>query len=127
MNGIRNESDSSQQVALVEQMMAQGVDAIVIAPADSRALVPVLAKAQRQRIVVVNIDNKLDEPTLQQAGIDVPFVGPDNRAGARAVGAGAGREARARRQGRHPRGHPDRLQRAAAAARLRGRDARGAA
>jgi len=86
VNGIRNESDLSQQVALVEQMMAQGVDAIVIAPADSRALVPVLAKAQRQKIVVVNIDNKLDEPTLQQAGIDVPFVGPDNRAGAKAVG-----------------------------------------
>jgi ribose transport system substrate-binding protein len=86
VNGIRNESDLAQQVALVEQMMAQGVDAIVIAPADSRALVPVLAKALRQKIVVVNIDNKLDEATLQQAGIDVPFVGPDNRAGARAVG-----------------------------------------
>jgi ribose transport system substrate-binding protein len=87
VNGIRNESDLAQQVALVEQMMAQGVDAIVIAPADSRALVPVLAKALRQGIVVVNIDNKLDEATLQQVGIDVPFVGPDNRAGARAVGA----------------------------------------
>jgi ribose transport system substrate-binding protein len=87
VNGIRNESDLSQQVALVEQMMAQGVDAIVIAPADSRALVPVLGKALRQKIVVVNIDNKLDEPTLQQVGIDIPFVGPDNRAGARAVGA----------------------------------------
>jgi ribose transport system substrate-binding protein len=86
VNGIRNESDLAQQVALVEQMMAQGVDAIVIAPADSRALVPVLAKALRQKIVVVNIDNKLDEATLGQAGIDVPFVGPDNRAGARAVG-----------------------------------------
>jgi ribose transport system substrate-binding protein len=87
VNGIRNENDLAQQVALVEQMMAQGVDAIVIAPADSRALVPVLAKALRQKIVVVNIDNKLDEPTLQQTGIDIPFVGPDNRAGARAVGA----------------------------------------
>ena len=86
VNGIRNESDLSQQVALVEQMMAQGVDAIVVAPADSRALVPVLAKAQKQKIVVVNIDNKLDEATLQQAGIDVPFVGPDNRAGAKSVG-----------------------------------------
>jgi ribose transport system substrate-binding protein len=86
VNGIRNESDLSQQVALVEQMMAQGVDAIVIAPADSRALVPVLARALRQKIVVVNIDNKLDEATLTQAGIDVPFVGPDNRAGAKAVG-----------------------------------------
>jgi ribose transport system substrate-binding protein len=86
VNGIRNESDLTQQVALVEQMMAQGVAAIVIAPADSRALVPVLAKAQRQGIVVVNIDNKLDDDTLAQAGIDIPFVGPDNRAGAKAVG-----------------------------------------
>jgi ribose transport system substrate-binding protein len=68
-------------------MMAQGVDGIVIAPADSRALVPVLAKAISQKIVVVNIDNKLDAATLQQAGIAIPFVGPDNRAGAAKVGA----------------------------------------
>lgn len=87
VNGIRNESDLTQQVALVEQMVAQRVDAIVIAPADSRALVPALARALRDGIVVVNIDNKLDEATLRQMGIDVPFVGPDNRAGARAVGA----------------------------------------
>jgi ribose transport system substrate-binding protein len=86
VNGIRNESDLGQQVALVEQMMAQRVNAIVIAPADSRALVPVLAKAMRQNIVVVNIDNKLDGETLQEAGVRIPFVGPDNRAGARAVG-----------------------------------------
>lgn len=86
VNGIKNESDLSQQVALVEQMMAMDVDAIVIAPADSRALVPAVKKAQEAGIVVVNIDNKLDEATLQAAGIDVPFVGPDNRAGARAVG-----------------------------------------
>jgi ribose transport system substrate-binding protein len=92
VNGIRNESDLAQQVALVEQMMAQGVDAIVIAPADSRALVPVLAKAVRQKIVVVNIDNKLDEPTLREAGIDIPFVGPDNRAGARAIGAAVAKQ-----------------------------------
>lgn len=87
VNGIRNESDLAQQVALVEQMMAPGVDAIVIAPADSRALVPVLGKALRQKIVVVNIDNKLDASTLHQVGVDIPFVGPDNRAGARMVGA----------------------------------------
>lgn len=86
VNGIRNESDITQQVALVEQMLAQGVVAIVIAPADSRALVPVLRRAQQQGVVVVNIDNKLDDETLTKAGLRVPFVGPDNRAGARAVG-----------------------------------------
>jgi ribose transport system substrate-binding protein len=86
VNGIRNESDITQQVALVEQMLAQGVGAIVIAPADSRALVPVLRRAQQQGVVVVNIDNKLDDATLKAANLRVPFVGPDNRAGARAVG-----------------------------------------
>lgn len=86
VNGIRNESDITQQVALVEQMLAQGVQALVIAPADSRALVPVLGRAQRQGVIVVNIDNKLDDATMKDAGIRVPFVGPDNRAGARAVG-----------------------------------------
>ena len=86
VNGIRNESDLAQQVALVEQMIATGVDAIVIAPADSRALIPVVKKAKEAGIVVVNIDNKLDEETLTSEGFDVPFVGPDNRAGARSVG-----------------------------------------
>jgi ribose transport system substrate-binding protein len=86
VNGIRNETDITQQVALVEQMVAQGVQAIVIAPADSRALVPVLRRAQQQGVVVVNIDNKLDPATLKDASLQIPFVGPDNRAGARAVG-----------------------------------------
>ena len=45
INGIRNESDLAQQVALVDQMISRGVDAIVIAPADSQALVPALARA----------------------------------------------------------------------------------
>jgi ribose transport system substrate-binding protein len=92
VNGTRNESDITQQVALVEQMLAQGVQAIVIAPADSRALVPALRKAQRQGAVVVNIDNKLDDVTLQEAGLRVPFVGPDNRAGARMVGDALARQ-----------------------------------
>jgi len=87
VNGIKDESDLSQQVALVEQMVASGVDAIVIAPADSRALVPSLRKAQKAGVVVVNIDNKLDDATLATAGVQIPFVGPDNREGARMVGA----------------------------------------
>lgn len=86
VNGIKNETDLAQQVNLVEQMIARGVDAIVIAPADSRALIPVLQRAQAAGILVVNIDNRLDADALRAAGLQVPFVGPDNRAGARAVG-----------------------------------------
>ena len=86
VSGIKNETDLVEQVALVEQMVAQDVQAIVIAPADSKALVTVLKRAKDAGLLVINIDNKLDATTLQQAGLVVPFVGPDNRAGAKAVG-----------------------------------------
>lgn len=86
INGIKDESDLSQQVALVEQMLARGVDAIVIAPADSKALVPVLKRAQQAGVIVINIDNKLDKAVLDDQGINIPFVGPDNREGARLAG-----------------------------------------
>lgn len=86
VNGIRNETDLSQQVALVEQMISVGVDALVIAPADSKALVPVLKRAREAGIAVVNIDNRLDSDVLVEEGLAVPFVGPDNREGARLVG-----------------------------------------
>ena len=85
-NGIKNELDVGKQVQLVEQMIAQDVDAIVIAPADSKALVAVCKKALDEKIVVVNIDNKFDDAVLADKGVKIPFVGPDNRKGARMVG-----------------------------------------
>ncbi len=92
VNGIQNETDLAQQIALVEQMVARGVDAIVIAPADSKALVPALKQARKAGVVVINIDNKLDESVLLDAGIQVPFVGPDNREGAKKVGDALAKE-----------------------------------
>jgi ribose transport system substrate-binding protein len=86
VNGIKNETDLAEQVNLVEQMVAQQVNAIVIAPADSKALVTVLKRAKDAGILVVNIDNKLDADVLKQADLKIPFVGPDNRAGAKKVG-----------------------------------------
>src|SRR6266700_2927919 len=86
VNGIKNETDLAEQVNLVEQMIARQVNAIVIAPADSKALVTVLKRARDAGILVVNIDNKLDAEVLKQADLKVPFVGSDNRGGARKVG-----------------------------------------
>lgn len=86
VNGIKNETDLAEQVGLVEQMVAQGVQALVIAPADSKALIPALKRARDAGVLVINIDNRLDANTLSQAGLQVPFVGPDNRAGAKEVG-----------------------------------------
>ena len=67
-------------------MIVSKVDAIVIAPADSKALVPVIKKAVDAGIIVVNIDNRLDPDVLKSKDLNVPFVGPDNRKGAKKVG-----------------------------------------
>jgi ribose transport system substrate-binding protein len=85
-NGIKNETDTAAQIKMIEQMITQRVDAIVIAPADSKALVPVLKTAIDKGILVVNIDNQLDAAAQKEKGIKIPFVGPDNRAGAKLVG-----------------------------------------
>ena len=85
-NGIKNETDTAAQIKMVEQMMAQKINALVIAPADSKALVPVIKAAIDKGILVVNIDNQFDAAALKEKAVQVPFVGPDNRAGARLVG-----------------------------------------
>ncbi|MBB5402458.1 sugar ABC transporter substrate-binding protein [Paraburkholderia sp. BR13439] len=85
-NGIKDETDTANQIRIVEQMIVSKVDAIVLAPADSKALVPVVKKAVDAGIIVVNIDNRLDQDVLKSKDLNVPFVGPDNRKGARLVG-----------------------------------------
>ena len=84
--GIKDEQDVAKQIDYVELMMAQQADAIVIAPADSKALVPVCKRAMDAGIVVVNIDNQFDAAVLAARGVKIPFVGPDNRKGARLAG-----------------------------------------
>lgn len=85
-SGIPNEQDVSGQIKLVNDMIGQKVDAIIIAPADSKSLVPVCKKAVDAGIIVINIDNQLDVDTLKQNNVSIPFVGPDNRKGAKLAG-----------------------------------------
>ena len=86
INGIKNEVDLAQQVALIDQMIASNVDAIVISPADSKAVVPALARAHAAGIIIINIDNRLEKDVLGEYGLTIPFVGPDNFQGAEMVG-----------------------------------------
>ena len=85
-NGIKDETDTAAQIKIIQEMIAEKVDALVLAPADSKALVPVVKQAVDAGVLVVNIDNKLDEGALKEKGLSVPFVGPDNRKGAKLVG-----------------------------------------
>jgi ribose transport system substrate-binding protein len=84
--GMHSETDIDTQIDAVENFITKKVNAIVVAPADSRALVPPLARAINAGIVVINIDVALDEAAKKQAGVSLAFVGPDNRAGAKMSG-----------------------------------------
>jgi ribose transport system substrate-binding protein len=86
VNGLKDESDVNGQINIVDQMIAQRVSAIVIAPADSKALVPICKKAKEAGITVVNIDNQFDEEALREKEFTIPFFGPDNRKAARLAG-----------------------------------------
>ncbi len=84
--GIQSETDIDGQVAAVENLITQKVDAIVIAPADSQALLPSAARAVHAGIKVINIDVAFDPAAMKKRGVDIAFVGPDNRAGAKLSG-----------------------------------------
>jgi len=72
-----------QQITIIEELITQGVDAILIAPADSVQLIPVLKKAQDAGIVIINIDNKLDSQAAERIGLaNIPYISVDNEQGA---------------------------------------------
>ncbi|HOE12718.1 MAG TPA: sugar ABC transporter substrate-binding protein [bacterium] len=79
---VERETDIDRQIGLVEDFIVKQVDAIVIAPASSQGLVPVLKRAQSEGIYVVNIDNPLDKDAMKQQEFTCPFVGSDNQLGA---------------------------------------------
>ena len=84
--GMQSETDFDAQTAAVENFITQKYDVIVLAPADSRAMVAPVAKALKAGITVVNFDVALDPAALKKAGLDIAFVGPDNRTGAKMAG-----------------------------------------
>ncbi|MEV7730319.1 sugar ABC transporter substrate-binding protein [Streptomyces sp. NPDC087917] len=90
-SGIQNETDIDGQVAAINGCITDQAAAIVVAPADSRALVAPLGRAAKAGIKVINIDVKLDDGALKAAGLDIPFVGPDNTEGARLSGEALGK------------------------------------
>jgi ribose transport system substrate-binding protein len=84
--GMKDERDFAAQVDAVENFVTQKYDIIVVAPADSKAMVTPLAKAVKAGVKVINIDVELDQAAKKAAGIDLAFFGPDNRLGAKMAG-----------------------------------------
>lgn len=84
---ITDESSDQQQIDIVQSAIVRRVDAILIAPADSKSLVAPLLEAQKAGIAVINVDNRLDAATVDKAGLKlVSYVGADNEEGGRIAG-----------------------------------------
>lgn len=84
--GTATQTEIKEQIGLVYSLIEQQVDAIVLVPIDSKALVQPVVEAVKRGISVVNLDIQLDSHLLEQAGVEVSFVGPDNFAAAYEVG-----------------------------------------
>jgi len=73
--GPLREDDREQQIQVVEGFAAQGVNGMVLAPLDDRALVRPVSDAKRAGVPTVIIDSGLQSPDI------VSFVATDNRKG----------------------------------------------
>jgi ribose transport system substrate-binding protein len=73
--GPQKEDDRAQQITVVEDFVSRGVDGIVLAPLDDRALVRPVADAVREGIPVVVIDSGL------QGSDYTSYVATDNYKG----------------------------------------------
>ncbi|TIT73672.1 MAG: sugar ABC transporter substrate-binding protein, partial [Mesorhizobium sp.] len=89
--GMKDERDFAAQVDAIENFITQNYNIIVVAPADSKAMVTPIAKALKAGIKVINIDVALDEKAKKKAGVDLAFFGPDNRAGVKLAGDALGK------------------------------------
>jgi len=68
---------AAKQVADVNSMIAQGVDAIFLAPREEKPLIPAVLAAKKAGIPLFLIDRGVD-PTQAKAGVDyVTFIGSD--------------------------------------------------
>jgi ribose transport system substrate-binding protein len=66
------EDDRDEQIKVVENFLSQGVDGIVLAPLDDRALVPVLNDAKARKVPVLVIDSGVQWEDY------ISFVATDN-------------------------------------------------
>lgn len=84
--GTATEGDTAAQIRMVDGLIKARMNSIVIAPTDSKALTAIVARAIKAGIIMITIDNPLDDTSQAAAHISVPFVGPNNRKGAKQVG-----------------------------------------
>jgi inositol transport system substrate-binding protein len=75
---VDGQASSPKQTSDVATALTQGVDGIIIAPTDARAMVPAINEILGDKVPVVTVDRRVDG-----AKAPIPHVGADNVAGGR--------------------------------------------
>jgi len=79
-------SSAAQQLTIIENMIANGVDGILLVPSSSDGLESALKQCKEANIPVINLDTKLTQKVIDDVGIAVPFYGTNNYQGAKMAG-----------------------------------------
>jgi len=76
----------NQQIKIVEDMIAQEVDAICIVPS-STGVFRAIEKAQQAKIPIINIDTRIDPEFIKKYEVaTIPYIGTNNYTGAKKGG-----------------------------------------
>jgi len=79
--------DQAAQSDLVETLVARGVSAVCLVPADSSAVVSAVETANSAGVPVINVDNRINDEAAAERGVSVPvYIGSDNTLGGQLAG-----------------------------------------
>jgi ribose transport system substrate-binding protein len=82
------ETDVERQYQIIENLIQQGVDAILLSPAGSKELVPAIRKANVAGIPVLLLDTRIDQAAAESVGATVlTYIGSDNFEGGVVAGS----------------------------------------
>ena len=88
VQAAEREIDVERQMQIIENLIQRKVDALIIAPAGSREIVPVVVEANKAGIPVLVVDTRVDATALKAAGgKTATFIGSDNYEGGKLAGA----------------------------------------
>lgn len=86
------EGDIARQTQFLMDDVSQGFKAILVAPADSKAVIPALKRANSANLPVINVDNRIDRGEAAAQGLKIErYVGADNEEGGRMAGEHLGK------------------------------------
>lgn len=78
IQAAEEETSIEQLVGIVESMIARKVDAICVTPSGSTEVIPVILKAEKAGIPVIDVDVEVDSNAAVAAGLKYYYVGANN-------------------------------------------------